>query len=411
MQAQAVQRPQGSDECRDAQGAEPIRLPVRGSDEELERRALLVPDAAVVRGDHAETVVAGVEVAVERLAAIAGLLPVGVSTFELVAKPVEFGRDEAERGVVDLEIAHERRQAQRRRRIVGPSVRDDSLDMNRRRLIVVWQVAGVDRRHAIATREQHLPVLRDGQVRRVAAQMIRTEGTIRCVQHQRPDGGRRPAAVHCSGPRVQVSAGDPHHRALRVDPRRAIGAHDAGLDFVARQTPLGIQRGNAARFQSAQAALGGDPDGSVGVGTDVIDMALAQSIARRVRLPHATIDDTCNPAQEEAEPHPASNRVDRQAPRRPAPGDVRPRELLHDAIAGDLLQSGIPTRDPKGAVAVLDDRIDESAGLAHGDEAVALEKSEARPRSEPESAKAIQEQGRRRRLRKTVDLDRFDGPE
>ena len=61
------------------------------------------------------------------------------------------------------------------------------------------------------------------------------------------------------------------------------------------------------------------------------------------------------------------------------PADVRPPNLLRDAIAGDLLQSCIPTRDPQIAIAILHDRIDIPAGLAHGDEVVVIEISEVRP--------------------------------
>ncbi len=281
--------------------------------------------------------------------------------------------------------------------------------MDRWRQAVERQVARIECRHAVNRREQHLSVRRQREVRRVGAHTIGPENPVRCVQHGRPDGGRTLAAVHGSGPRVQVSPGDPCHSALHVDPRRAVIAHGAGVDPVARQAALAVQRGDAARFQSAQAAFGGDPDAAVRVGANVVDDALAQSLARRIGLPRASIDDMGDPAGEKAQPHPAPDGVGRQAPRRPARRDLVPRNLLHDAIAGDLLQARLPTRDPQAPVVVLRDRIDVPAGHAHGGEVAVLENSQRRTRSEPKPATAIPEQGGRPQFRETWNLDGVDG--
>ena len=72
----------------------------------------IVPDAAVVGGGHAEAVVAGAEIVVKGLAAAAGILPFGIVALQFVAEAAFFRRHETERGIVDLQIADQRRQAQ-----------------------------------------------------------------------------------------------------------------------------------------------------------------------------------------------------------------------------------------------------------------------------------------------------------
>ena len=74
-------------------------------------RAGFVPHAAVVAGDHAEAIRAGTEVGVERLPPRADVLPVAVAAFEFDAELVLLRRDEAQRRVVDLQIANERRKS------------------------------------------------------------------------------------------------------------------------------------------------------------------------------------------------------------------------------------------------------------------------------------------------------------
>src|SRR5262249_26715897 len=132
-----------------AQRTEPPCLVVGWGDGKRQRCTGLVPHAAVVAGDDAKGVVARRKVAVEGLAASAGVLPVAVPAFELVSKKNFLRRDEAERGVVNLQIANMRRQwhlpvLRRRSQIVGLVVGGDLLDMHWRRKIVEEQVAGID---------------------------------------------------------------------------------------------------------------------------------------------------------------------------------------------------------------------------------------------------------------------------
>ena len=74
--------------------------------------ARLVPHPAVVAGDDAEAVVAGRKVRILRLAVVDHLPPVAILALQLVLEMDLLRRDQAQRGVVDLQIANPRRQTQ-----------------------------------------------------------------------------------------------------------------------------------------------------------------------------------------------------------------------------------------------------------------------------------------------------------
>ena len=105
-----VGRPQHGEGHSDPEHFEPARLVVRRRDREFQRCTRLVPDAAVVAALHAELIGPRREVGVEGLSPRADVLPVAVATFKFDAELVLFRRDVAQRRVVDLQIANERRQ-------------------------------------------------------------------------------------------------------------------------------------------------------------------------------------------------------------------------------------------------------------------------------------------------------------
>src|SRR6267142_123896 len=111
-QPQLVKRTEQGQKGGDARQTEPAGLIVRWSDGKIQERAGLVPDSAVIAGTHAKAVVAWRNIAVVRLPAIAGVLPIAIPAFQLVAEKYLFLRDEAERRIVDLQIAHQRGQRQ-----------------------------------------------------------------------------------------------------------------------------------------------------------------------------------------------------------------------------------------------------------------------------------------------------------
>src|SRR6185369_17425424 len=104
---------------------------------EIDVSAGLVPDAAVIAGHHAKAVRAGTKIVIKDLPAITSVLPIVIATFQHVTKENLFRSDEAESGVVDLQIAYQRWQAHTsiRFRFVSFTIRDELLDLHRR-----WEV-------------------------------------------------------------------------------------------------------------------------------------------------------------------------------------------------------------------------------------------------------------------------------
>ena len=115
MEPVPVQRPKQSQKSGGARRLEPGGLVVRRFDGKIEGCAGLIPHAAVIGCYDAEAVVAWRKIRIERLPFIAHVLPVGIVAFQLDAKTDLLRRDQAEGGVVDLEIASKRGQAQVRR--------------------------------------------------------------------------------------------------------------------------------------------------------------------------------------------------------------------------------------------------------------------------------------------------------
>src|SRR5262249_22546278 len=98
--------PKERHDSQDDQRAEPPRLPICRGDREIEHIALLVPHTAVVAGGHAETIVTWRKVGIERPTAVPRVSPIAIATLELVAEQHPLRSHQAQRGVIDLEVAH-----------------------------------------------------------------------------------------------------------------------------------------------------------------------------------------------------------------------------------------------------------------------------------------------------------------
>ena len=106
-----IGRPQQRHKEHRAERAEPVRLVVRRGDGELQGIALLVPHPAVVAGDHAKAVGARSEgSSTARWRSLTTSLQSLSCPSSLYLKLNLLRRDEAESGVVDLQIASPRRQ-------------------------------------------------------------------------------------------------------------------------------------------------------------------------------------------------------------------------------------------------------------------------------------------------------------
>src|SRR5882724_5587865 len=91
-QPQLVDRAEQHEKSDREQHPEPGGLVIGRSDGEIEISAGFVPYAAVVTSHDAEAIVAGKKIGIEGLPAIAGVLPIGVVAFQLVAKQYLFRR-------------------------------------------------------------------------------------------------------------------------------------------------------------------------------------------------------------------------------------------------------------------------------------------------------------------------------
>src|SRR5208282_168348 len=121
------------------------RLVPGGRDAEVHGCTRLVPDAGIVAGNDAEAVLSGTKVSVEGLTARRRLLPAGIAPFELVAEAHLLRNHEAQRGVVNFEIADERRKTKIfffGRRITLP-VGHHAFHLHRRWYRILLQMIGV----------------------------------------------------------------------------------------------------------------------------------------------------------------------------------------------------------------------------------------------------------------------------
>src|SRR6185369_628267 len=106
-QPQLVDHAEQHEKSDREQHPEPGGLVIGRSDGEIEVGAGLVPHAAVITSDDAETISAGRKIVIERLPAIADVLPIFIVAFQHVAKLDPLRGNQTERGVVYLQIAYQ----------------------------------------------------------------------------------------------------------------------------------------------------------------------------------------------------------------------------------------------------------------------------------------------------------------
>src|SRR5262249_34880043 len=146
--SQLIERGGQHDKGSHQRQTEPGGLVIRRCDGEIQECAGLVPHTAVIGSAHVESVVARRKIGIERLPPSAGVLPIAVVAFQLVTKTYLLWRGEAERRVVDFQIAYQRRQLHLPIRsgsyIVVLAVSRDLFDVYRRRNAVEGKVARID---------------------------------------------------------------------------------------------------------------------------------------------------------------------------------------------------------------------------------------------------------------------------
>ncbi len=135
---------------------------VSRGDVEIDESSSLAPHTAVVAGHHAKAIIAGTQIVIKRLAAITSLLPIAVAAFQFVSETDLFRGNEAQRRIVDLQIAYQRRQTHWptfvRGRIVGFAIRNELFDLHRRLKVIEWKTTWIDDAYAVACREPQLAI-------------------------------------------------------------------------------------------------------------------------------------------------------------------------------------------------------------------------------------------------------------
>ena len=138
---------------RGDEDAEPRRLIGGGEDREFQRGARLVPHAAVVGRQDAETIVAGRQIGVMRLTIVQRLAPLRILALQPVAESDFLGGDQAERRELDRDVPSQRRQLEARRGRVASIVDGDALDLHGGRQVIERQIPGIDDAHAVPGEE------------------------------------------------------------------------------------------------------------------------------------------------------------------------------------------------------------------------------------------------------------------
>jgi hypothetical protein len=133
---------------------------VRGRDRERDRVALVVPYAAVVRSGDAKPVRARPKIGVLHLAVVDDLSPVRVLAVKLEAKVHLLRRHQAERCVIDCQIANVGSQPQTGARVDSLAVCREFLDVDRRRNGVRVEVSRIDDAEQSRNDKEDLAVLR-----------------------------------------------------------------------------------------------------------------------------------------------------------------------------------------------------------------------------------------------------------
>ena len=156
--AQLVRRPEQRQKEARAESAKPIRLVIRRNDEEIQLGGAFVPDAVAIRCDHAEGILPGRQIRVERLPARASLVPITVIAVEAVAKIYLLRNRKSGRGVINLQVPRIRRNIEVGRCLELFSVSDERFDvcLGRERF---WRKPGrIHHLHDHSAGKPHAPI-------------------------------------------------------------------------------------------------------------------------------------------------------------------------------------------------------------------------------------------------------------
>src|SRR5580698_8501975 len=114
------------------QRAEPVRLPVCRGNREVQCRTLFVPHPVTIARDYTKPIFPGTELRIKSFATSSGVPPIAIMPVESVAKLHLLGNEKTRRCVANLEITSQRRELKIFLWFILLSVRNNSLDVDRR---------------------------------------------------------------------------------------------------------------------------------------------------------------------------------------------------------------------------------------------------------------------------------------
>ena len=255
----------------DDERLEPPCLVIRRRDREGQRCAGLVPHTTVVACHDAEAVGARWQVRILHLSIVDDLLPVGVLSFEHVTEPHLLRGGQAERRVVDREVAQTRWEPQPVRRVVDLVVGSDSLNVHRWRTFVERQMMRIDDADADITHKPQLAIRGFCDDRVIAGREPMAGHSVGPVEN-----GRMDRLLWMGGPGVQLRPTNTYEATGQIQPDRTGVILHHPVNRIAGQSVLAGERENVAVFDPAQPTLSGDPECTVAIDVETADHSLSQ---------------------------------------------------------------------------------------------------------------------------------------
>ncbi len=290
-QSQMIERPQRNQKRRHAGQLEPSGLVVGRRDGKIQRIPRLVPHSTVIASHHPEAVLAWTKIGIERLPPRPRVLPVAIPTFQLHAEVHLFRHHQAQRGVINRQVAHQRRQLRGRGGCitvgalpVSLAVRDDLLDVHRGRKFVEGKVTRIDDADAVARQEPDPSIRRLSHERRVSTSHGMAPHTIRSVERF---GFYEFARI--GDPSVQFGLGDAHQAAAHVEPHGVVVIFHGSEDVVAGQSVFACKRDHVTVFNATQSSICSSPECPLSSKAKIIHVPCAQPVFGRVRSPDGAV--------------------------------------------------------------------------------------------------------------------------
>src|SRR5262249_13477018 len=240
--------------------------------------------------------------------------PARIPSLEPDAKPVLFRRDEAERRVVNLEIARQRRQINSpSSRCVLPTIGRDVLDVHGGRKAVDRRVSWIDNADAVVANEPYSSVSRLRHSRTIAAGLGPDFYAVRTVEDHRLNSARSTSIlVDLGDPGFKIRVSNADQPARHIQPQRMHVVFHRPMHGIARQSVAAGERDHPAALQHAQATSCRGPQRAVWLELKAVDATGPEAAGGRIRRLNAALAEIDEAAVEESQPQAAVHAIRRK---------------------------------------------------------------------------------------------------